>query len=96
MDKNTILETLKDIKPVLTEKYGVTELALFGSYSRGGQTEKSDIDVMVSFSFPLGFEYFDLVDELKNTFKPKEVQVVSKKAIKPKYFDAIKKDLLYA
>lgn len=94
MNKELIVQKLKQIKPVLHEKYGVTELALFGSYSRDEQTDKSDIDIMVSFTKKLGMEFLDMIYELDELFE-KEVQVVSKDGIKPKYFQAIKDDLIY-
>jgi len=40
MDNKIIIEKLKRIKPELARKYGVTDLALFGSYSRGSKHEK--------------------------------------------------------
>lgn len=94
MNKETIIQKLQEIKPGLQERYGVTELALFGSYSRDGQTEGSDIDIMVSFSKSLGSSFLDMMYELDELFQ-KEVQVVSKDGIKPKYFQAIKEDLIY-
>ena len=50
LNRQTILETLKQAKPALSTKYGVKEIALFGSYSRNTAVPgKSDIDVMVAF-----------------------------------------------
>ena len=94
MNKEMIIQQLQKIKPALQEKYGVTELALFGSYSRDEQTDTSDIDIMVSYTKKLGLEFLDMVYELDDLFD-KEVQVVSKDGIKPKYFQAIKEDLIY-
>lgn len=96
MDKNSIIEKLKAIKPILSEKYGVTELALFGSYSRNEQNPESDIDIMVDFTMRLGMKYFDLAYFIQDAFNDAEVQVVSKGGIKPVYFESIKQDLLYA
>jgi predicted nucleotidyltransferase len=96
MDKQTILQTLQSLKPRLQEEYGLSELALFGSYSRGEQTAESDIDIMVDFNKPVGIEYLDVVYMLQEAFKDVPVQVVSKGAIKPKYYDRLKADLLYA
>ncbi len=96
MDKQFIIEQLKKIKPILSEKYGITELALFGSYSRNEENEKSDIDIMVDYQNPMGLKYFDIVYELENIFKEKKIQVISKAGIKPRYFDRIKQDLIYA
>jgi predicted nucleotidyltransferase len=89
-----IIEKLKAVKPYLQEKYTVNELALFGSYSRNEQTAKSDIDILVSHSHPLGFRFLDMVYELDKLFDT-DVQVVSKGGVKPKYLEAIKADLIY-
>lgn len=96
MNKQAILQKLSVLKPVLQEKYGVSELALFGSYSRDEQTGSSDIDIMVDFSEPIGIEYFDVVYMIEEAFEGIPVQVVAKKAIKEKYYDRLKQDLLYA
>jgi predicted nucleotidyltransferase len=96
MDKLIILQKLRKLKPVLQQNYGLSEIALFGSYSRDEQTQESDIDIMVDFSSPIGIEYFNLVYSLNDAFKNCKVQVVSKKGIKQKCFDRLKQDLLYA
>ncbi len=96
MNKQFILQKLRTLKPALQEKYGVSELALFGSYSRDEQTSESDIDIMIDFNKPVGIEFFDVVYLLKDLFESTEVQIVSKKAIKEKYYNRLKEDLLYA
>jgi len=96
MNKQYILQKLRTLKPVLQEKYGVSELALFGSYSRDEQTIESDIDIMVDFNKPIGIEFMDVVYLLQEEFEAVPVQVVSRKAIKEKYYDRLKYDLLYA
>ena len=96
MDKQLIIQQLKKVKPFLSEKYGLTELALFGSYSRNEETDLSDIDILVDYQNPMGLKYFDMVYDLEDLFKEKKVQVVSKGGIKPKYFERIKYDLIYA
>jgi uncharacterized protein len=95
VDKQTILATLKQVKPSLEKKYGVKELALFGSYSRNTAIAgKSDVDVMVDFSQPIGLSFVDLADELELLLQLK-VDLVSRGGIKPKYFTAIEPDLIY-
>jgi predicted nucleotidyltransferase len=96
MNKQAILEKLRTLKPMLQEKYSISELALFGSYSRDEQTGSSDIDIMVDFSKPIGIEYLDLVYQIKEAFEDVQVEVVAKNAIKKKYYDRLKQDLLYA
>ena len=94
-DKQTILATLKRLKPSLEKKYGVKDLALFGSYSRNEAVAgKSDVDVMVDFSQPIGLAFVDLADELELLLQLK-VDLVSRGGIKPKYFSVIEPDLIY-
>lgn len=94
MGKQEVIDMLKEVKPLLEKNYGIKAIALFGSYSRNEQTPESNIDILVEHSSPLGFKFLDMVYELDNLFK-KEVQVVSKNGIKPKYLDVIKSDLIY-
>ena len=89
-----ILETLKFNKQMLIEKYGLSILAVFGSYGRGQENQNSDVDILVDFKKPIGVEFIDLADELENILKLK-VDLVSKNGLKPQYFEGIEKDLNY-
>jgi len=94
-DTEMILAILKQAKPSLAKKYGVKDIALFGSYSRNtAVTAKSDVDVLVDFSRPIGLAFVDLADELEELLKMK-VDLVSRKGIKPKYFSVIEPELIY-
>jgi predicted nucleotidyltransferase len=95
IDQQHIISILQEAKPALQKSYGFTALALFGSYSRNNATEgKSDIDVLVEFAEPIGIRFIDLADELEQILKQR-VDLVSRKAIKPKYFEVIEPDLIY-
>ena len=43
-----ILNTLQDMLMELNE-FGVKRIGLFGSYARGEQSDKSDIDILINF-----------------------------------------------
>ncbi|HZG99733.1 MAG TPA: nucleotidyltransferase family protein [Flavisolibacter sp.] len=96
MDKAIILSTLRQVKPELQRKYGLSRIALFGSYSRDEQTPESDIDLMLDFEKIDADKFFACAFALEDLFREKKVQVVTRGAIKPRYFEAIKPDLLYA
>lgn len=82
MKTNVEIENkLKELKPILFQKYFVDRIGYFGSYSRNEQNEDSDIDILVSFKKPLGWEFFDLQELLENELKLK-VDLVSEKALK--------------
>ena len=66
MKNNIEIENkLKELKPTLFQKYSVDKIGYFGSYSRNEQKEDSDIDILVSFTKPLGWEFFDLQELLE-------------------------------
>ncbi len=95
IDNKHIISILQAAKPSLQKSYGIKSIALFGSYSRNTAVpNKSDKDVMVEFSEPIGIRFIDLADELERILKYK-VDLVSRKAIKPKYFKVIEPDLIY-
>jgi len=91
----SIVSTIKKLKPELIQKFGVSSIGLFGSVVRTDfSSAKSDIDIIVDFSRPVGIEFIDLADLLETTFKRK-IDLISKKGIKSKYFREIEKDLFY-
>src|SRR4030066_1940112 len=49
MRKDEVLKLLTQHKPELIRRFGITDLALFGSTARDEAQEGSDIDVMVEF-----------------------------------------------
>lgn len=51
---------LNEIKPILADKFNVSRIGYFGSYVNGQQTGKSDLDLLVEFSKPVGWEFFTL------------------------------------
>lgn len=72
---------LRELKPVLLQKYFVDKIGYFGSYSRNEQNKNSDIDILVSFNKPLGWEFFELKELLEKELQL-EVDLVSDKALK--------------
>ncbi len=52
MRKDEVLKLLIQHKPELIRRFGITDLALFGSTVRDEARPDSDIDVLVSFDGP--------------------------------------------
>lgn len=57
-----IKQMLQAQKPYLFEKYGVTEIGVFGSYVRGEQSPDSDIDILIELERPPRIDLLDLVN----------------------------------
>lgn len=59
--RSEALALLREHKPTLVERFGVVELAVFGSTVRDEAVPDSDVDVLVSFDRPTDPEcYFGL------------------------------------
>jgi len=89
-----VVEKLKELKPYLKEEYQVKEIGLFGSFSKNEQNKDSDIDILVEFYKPIGWNFFTLEKFLEETFNRK-VDLVTKKALKTQLKDIILKQTLF-
>ena len=98
MRNQDIKSKLESLKPILRERYQVKTIGSFGSYARGEQNQKSDIDVLVEFvegnSVDL-FDFIELEDFLTKQLSIK-VDLATKNALKPLIKDQILKETIYA
>lgn len=94
ISKKEILAKLRDIKPILNEKYSVKKIGLFGSFSEDTQDEFSDIDLLVELEKPIGWNYFSMELYLQEIFKRK-IDLVTKNALKDQIKDSILKQVNY-
>mgnify|MGYP001567362340 CR=1 FL=1 len=81
------LEKIKDIvkthERAIKNNFKVKRIGIFGSYVRGEQTKKSDLDILVDFSRSVGlFNFVRLKDYLSDILNH-EVDLVQKGAMKP-------------
>jgi len=60
-----ILEKLHEDFPYLRERYGVERIAVYGSFAKGKQGEKSDIDILVQLAEPSALKFVNLAYHLE-------------------------------
>lgn len=94
LNRSEIEIKIRNLKPILSDKYSVVRIGYFGSYSRNEQTEDSDIDILVEFGKPIGWDFFDLQEMLENELKIK-VDLVSNKALKEQLKESILHQVKY-
>ena len=83
LQKNGIFLEYNDVIKIC-KKYFISELSIFGSSIRDDFTDKSDVDILVSFIINSKITLFDII-ELENEFKNilgREVDVVEKESLK--------------
>jgi len=91
--KEEVLRILHREKPELARRYGVKRLALFGSYARDDQREDSDVDILVEVDPSIGLGFVELADRIEEALGVR-VELVSGRAIKPRYWEVIKEELI--
>lgn len=95
MNRTRALELLAQSKPVLADRYGVTDLALFGSTVRQAARSDSDLDILVAFDGPATSErYFGVLFYLEDLFGCK-VDLVSEKGLRPELRPFIEKEAVH-
>ena len=82
MNRNEVLEMLRTHKPILTERFGVTGLALFGSFARDQASEASDVDILVRFARPATSETYFGVQFYIEDMLGRAVDLVTDKALR--------------
>jgi len=79
LSKEYILKILNHLLPILKLKYGVTELALFGSYAKAEAKLDSDIDILIDFENEVSFEIEGEIQLImENLFQGIEVDLTFK------------------
>ncbi len=89
-----IKENLRELKPILKEKYKVSEIGIFGSWVKGKQKKRSDLDMLVDFyEIPDLWTFIELRDFLSKKLRVK-VDLVMKSALKPYIGQIILKEVI--
>lgn len=95
MDLGTVQTKIRSSLPFLREKYFVEKIGIFGSVARGDNTKKSDVDILVKLSQPVGmFDFIRLQNYLAEKLG-KKVDLVTPNALKPIIKDDILGEVVY-
>jgi predicted nucleotidyltransferase len=88
-----IKHQLQTLKPTLKKRFQVETIDIFGSYARNEASDKSDIDLLVTYS-TTDYDH-STVFSLKNYLRRKlgvKVDVVSKEFLNPHIKEEVLKD----
>jgi predicted nucleotidyltransferase len=98
MNKSFIINELRNSKKELEERFSISRIGLFGSYSRNDQTAKSDIDIIYELveGKRLGLkEVYDLEVFFKDKFNIERIDLVNSKYINPIIESEMIKSVIY-
>ena len=82
MNRSQAIELLRQSKPTLSSRYGVTRLALFGSLARDDAREDSDADVLVAFDGPATSKRYFGVQFFLEDLLARPVDLVTEQALR--------------
>lgn len=85
MTRAEVLETLRAHRPTLAERFGVVELAVFGSFARDEATDESDLDILVSFDRPATWRSYFGVQFYIEDLLGRRVDLVTDKALRSEF-----------
>jgi predicted nucleotidyltransferase len=95
MNRDQALALLAQSKPALSERFGVTRLALFGSTVRNAARDDSDVDVLVDFDGPAtSARYFGVQFYLEDLLGC-PVDLVTEKALRAELRPFIEREARY-
>jgi len=88
-DLERIKLKIRENLPVLREKYGISEIGLFGSYLHGLEKPGSDVDILVDFSRTISLLKFVALENEISALLEKKVDLVMKEGLKPRIGERI-------
>ena len=88
LTRSDIENKLRKLKPELAAKFHVSRIGYFGSFASNSQTAKSDLDLLVEFSKPIGWDFFTLESFLEQSFGI-PIDLVTQNALKERIKDSI-------
>lgn len=89
MNIEDVLTKLRELKPIITTRYKVREISLFGSFVRGEQNLGSDIDLLAEFDSEADlFDWIGLALYLEEIFQC-PVDVIPKHALRAELRESV-------
>ena len=95
MNRALALKMLSQHKSALSQRFGVTDIALFGSTARNTARPGSDVDVLIAFDGPAtSARYFGVQFYLEDLFGC-PVDLVTDKALRPELRPYVEKEAVH-
>ena len=95
MNRDDILSPLREHKATLARRYGVTDIALFGSVARNRTSEHSDIDLLVRFDGPATSRRYFGVQFYIEDLTGRPVDLVTDKALRAELRPAVEREAIH-
>ena len=94
MNRAELLKRLRAHKTTLVQNFGVTELALFGSFARDQAVDDSDVDILVQFNGPATSKQYFGVQFYIEDLLSRQVDLVTNKALRAEIRPYVERDII--
>ncbi|MDQ1328513.1 MAG: uncharacterized protein QG641_1798 [Candidatus Poribacteria bacterium] len=95
MELDEIKNILENHKKALEQNFRVKGIGIFGSYVRGDQKDKSDVDVLVEFDEPVSLLGVVKLENYLSDLLQIKVDLVPQKDIRQELREKILKETIY-
>lgn len=89
-----VFVVLKKHKNEISSRYSVKRIGIFGSYAKGEQNKKSDVDVLVEFEEPTFDNFMELSFYLEDLFGMK-VDLLTPNSLSPYMRTSVEKEVVW-
>ncbi len=94
MSRDEVLQRLRAHKAILAQRFGVTNLALFGSVARNEMSDDSDIDILVRFDRPGTSKAYFGVQFYLEELLGRPVDLVTEKALRAEFRPYVEREAI--
>ena len=94
MNRSELLKRLRAHKTTLVQNFGVTELAIFGSFARDQAADDSDVDILVQFNGPATSKQYFGVQFYIEDLLSRQVDLVTNKALRAEIRPYVERDII--
>jgi predicted nucleotidyltransferase len=92
--KAEVIHKLEEINMEIARRFTVKRIGVFGSFARGDESPKSDVDIVVELGEPTFDHYMDLKFCLEEALQ-RPVDLVIADMIKPRLKPIIEREVVY-
>ena len=78
----------------LRERFGIVRIGVFGSFAYGGQTDTSDVDLLVEMPRPGGFLFVEAAQYIEDLLG-RDVDFIEPHALHPRMHDRVLREAVY-
>ena len=95
MDRDRALTLLREHKTVLVQRFGVADIAVFGSIARDEAADGSDVDVLVRFDGPATSERYFGVQFYLEDLIGRSVDLITDRALRTELRPHVEREAIH-